>query len=71
MYVEYMSNILQRKRIELEYFHRDTNKSRDKSQDCIWNAGEDFQGRLRSELMEFEYYKLCDECMGLDDELPL
>jgi hypothetical protein len=66
MYVEYMSNILQRKRIELEYFHRDTNKSRG-----IWNAGEDFQGRLRSELMEFEYYKLCDECMGLDDELPL
>ena len=28
MYIEYMSNILQRKRIELEYFHRDTNKSR-------------------------------------------
>ena len=71
-YVDYMVKILQRKRIESNYLHRATNSHRNKSNECIWNAGEEFQQRVKSMLIEkFQYYQFCDECIGSANELPL
>mmetsp|Transcript_793 Transcript_793/g.1502 ORF Transcript_793/g.1502 Transcript_793/m.1502 type:complete len:332 (-) Transcript_793:22-1017(-) len=71
-YRDYMGNILQRKRIESTYFHRPTNQNRNKSKECIWSAGEEFQSRTRQLMIQkYEYYQFCDECMGTENELPL
>ena len=43
-YIDFMSNILQRKRIEADYFDAETNKSQNKTKECIlWDKSEDFK----------------------------
>jgi len=71
-YLDYMGNILQRKRIESEYFHRDMNRKRDMDKECIWKAGPEFQDKVRSIMLQkYEWYNFCDRCIGSDQELPL
>jgi len=71
-YVDYMGNILQHRRIQGDYFHVDTNKPRSKANECLWNAGQDFQDKIRSVLIAYyEIYGFCEECMASGDRLPL
>lgn len=70
-YIKYMGDILQRKRVESEYFHRTSNIPRDKEHECIWNKGPEFQERVLEILRGYEYYEYCEDCMGTSDELPL
>ena len=68
-YVEYMSAILQKKRVGNEYTFRSTNKSRDKNAECIWNDIKKLE-ELRKHLIEsFDYYNFCSKCIGSDDDL--
>ena len=71
-YVDYMGKILQKKRIESEYFHRDSNAKRHKDRECIWQQSEEFQEKVRRKIIEkFPYYQFCERCMGSDMELQL
>lgn len=71
-YIDYMGTILQRKRIESDYFHRASNKPRHKEQECLWNQSDDFKERVKQAMMkQYPYYEFCDKCMGSTDELPL
>ena len=71
-YIDFMSNILQRKRIETDYFHVESNKPRNKTNECIWDASEDFQKKVQSVLLEkYAYYRFCDDCMTSEDKLPI
>jgi hypothetical protein len=71
-YVNYMGSILQHKRIVSEYAKRDTNRHRNKTQECIWQETEEFRDNLRRILREkFKYYEYCHHCMGSKDELVL
>ena len=71
-YVEFMGKILQRKRIESEYFHRETNRPRDKAKECIWSRDKAFQDSIREILFrKYDYYGFCDTCMGTEQELDL
>ena len=71
-YLDYMGNILQRKRIESEYIHRATNAPRHKDRECVWNQSDQWKAHLKRILRHnYEYWAFCDECMGSDDELPL
>lgn len=67
-YTDYMSQFLQRKRIESIYIHRETNKPRNKSAECIWNNPEVAE-RVLEILTSFDYYKFCDDCMGSQNDL--
>lgn len=70
-YVDYMGKILQRKRIESDYFHRDSNLPRDKDSECIWKQSEEFQEQIRTMLKRIFYYEYCEKCMGTSEELVL
>lgn len=69
-YVEFMGSILEHKRIKSDYFHRATNKPRDKEQECIWKAGKEFQDQVAKIMKDnWSYYHFCDECRGSKDDL--
>ena len=70
-YVQYMGTILQHKRIDSEYAFRPSNQPREKEEECLWSAGEDFQAQVLSILMKHEYYAFCEQCLGTDQELSL
>lgn len=65
--VEYQDLIgerLQRKRIQADYVFRDTNKARQKEQECIWNQ-KDIQELVKTHLVNnYQYYNFCDQCIG-------
>jgi hypothetical protein len=68
-YLNYMSERLQRKRIESTYVHRDTNRPRNKSLECIWNEP-DVATQVRDIMLQkYELYGWCEECMGSKDYL--
>jgi hypothetical protein len=68
-YLEYMSERLQRKRIESTHAHRDTNMPRDKKLECIWYEP-DVANQVRDiMLQESDLYGWCNECMGSKDDL--
>jgi len=68
-YMEYITPLLQKKRIQSEYVHRDSNSARDKDSECIWKEP-DLQKKVASFLVEdVEYYSFCDECLGSADDL--
>lgn len=70
-YVDYMGTILQRKRVEAEYIHRDSNKPRDKDKECIWKESHKFREEVLKILQtKYFYYEFCRQCMGSKDELP-
>ena len=70
-YIKYMGTILEHKRIDSEYFSRPSNTPRNKEEECLWSAGEDFQAKVLSVLMKHEYYAFCEQCLGTDQELSL
>jgi len=67
-YMAYMSNKLQRKRITSDFWHRETNKQRNKASECVWS---DKRARkiLDHELMKLDYYAFCSECLHSDKDL--
>jgi hypothetical protein len=68
-YLEYMSKRLQRKRIESDYVHRDTNTPRNKDLECIWKEPH-VANQVRDILLqEYDLYGWCEECMGSKDDL--
>jgi hypothetical protein len=68
-YLEYMSERLQRKRIESNYVHRITNKAHNKISECIWNKP-DVATQVRDILVqEYDFYGWCRECLGSKDDL--
>jgi hypothetical protein len=68
-YVEYMSERLQRKRIESTYVHRNTNRPRKKDLECIWNKP-DLATQVRDIMLQkYDLYGWCKECMGSKDDL--
>ncbi len=67
-YLELMDQFLQRKRIEIPYVHRDSNKPRHKDDECIWE-NPDVADRVLKILHSFDYYKWCKECIGSENDL--
>mmetsp|Transcript_13228 Transcript_13228/g.22661 ORF Transcript_13228/g.22661 Transcript_13228/m.22661 type:complete len:318 (-) Transcript_13228:120-1073(-) len=68
-YLDYMSYKLQRKRIEIDYVHRDTNRHRNKDDECIWK-----DDKVRSEVKkilteEHDYFSFCNNCLGSNNDL--
>lgn len=63
-YISYISQFLQRKRVENTYVHRDTNVPRNKKTECIWEDV-DLQERARRRLLQnYEYFHFCNNCMN-------
>lgn len=69
-YMEYITPMLQKKRIQSNYMHRDSNiKTRNKENECIWKEP-NLQKRVSLFLSEtIEYYSFCKECLGSSDDL--
>ncbi|KAL7462255.1 hypothetical protein ACHAXS_002640 [Conticribra weissflogii] len=68
-YLDYMGTLLQPKRIQSEYIHRESNKPRNKTAECLWTAGEEFKTKVYDILMAMDYYNFCSRCMGSKHEL--
>jgi hypothetical protein len=68
-YLEYMSERLQRKRIENAYVHRDTNQKRNKDDECIWTETDIAEKVRNIMLKKHDLYGWCNECMGSKDDL--
>lgn len=68
-YFALMDGLLQQKKIPAKFTRRETNKSRRKSEECIW-TDKPLQEALRSRLMKAnDYYSFCDQCMGSENDL--
>jgi len=67
-YLDYMGTLLQRKRIETDYVHRDSNRDRNLTAECIWNR-KDILEKVGVLLRRMDYYKFCSECMGSEDDV--
>jgi hypothetical protein len=69
-YVDYMRRHLQPKRIGFteKYIHGDTNKKRNKDEECIWKD-DSLQTQLREVLNSLPYYQFCQTCLGSKDDL--
>jgi hypothetical protein len=67
-YLDYMGQLLERKRLETDYIHRSTNMPRDKTTECIWELP-DLQDQVRRLLRRLDYYRFCAKCMGSKDDL--
>lgn len=71
-YLDYMGNILQKKRIYGgEFANRSVNRPRDKSKECIWS---DANAEVRQQVVQilrknYEYHAWCAECMGSELDL--
>jgi hypothetical protein len=69
-YINYMSQILQPRRIQGWHNHRDTNKPRNKTKECIWNRSESFKDEVRDIMMRISpYNQFCNKCMESKDDL--
>lgn len=69
-YLEYMDPLLERKRIQTPYIHRDSNQPRHKEKECIWENSK-VAHRVRQILLGYDYYQWCDGCMGGENDLLL
>jgi hypothetical protein len=68
-YIDYMSSKLQRKRVENQYVHRETNSPRQKSSECL-RTQPDVASKVRELLLTtYDYYRFCDTCMSSDKNL--
>jgi hypothetical protein len=68
-YLEYMSERLQRKRIENTYVHRDSNGPHKKEDECIWYLP-DIANQVRAIMLErHDLYGWCNTCLGSKDDL--
>ena len=67
-YIKYMDRILERKRLETKYVHRDTNDRWNKENECTWNNTEVAESVLGI-LYKHEYYQWCKDCMGSENDI--
>jgi hypothetical protein len=69
-YIEYMSGKLQTRRlVSAPYIKRETNKSRNKTKECIWERP-DLLEKVNAYLLDkVPYYQFCDACMGSKNEI--
>jgi hypothetical protein len=68
-YIGYMSTKLQRKWIESDYIHRDTNQPRNKTNECIWKEP-DIENTVRDIMLKnYDLYRFCNQCMHTDQDL--
>jgi hypothetical protein len=67
-YMNYLSGILQPRRISMNYVHRDTNYPRDKDKECIWRHPQ-IAEEVYAILLKMPFYRFCDQCMGSPDDL--
>jgi len=71
-YLDYAASKLQKKRIQSQYVHRDSNaRKRDKGSECIWN---DEYADVKEKVLKFllknvDYYKFCNQCLGSENDL--
>ena len=70
-YIEYMGNMMQRKRVDGgEFVPRSTNKKRDKSKECIWSEdNQELRQKIVLIMMKSEYFSWCQECLGSERDL--
>lgn len=68
-YLDYMDGRLQRRKKEVEYLFRATNKPRTPESECIWNDKVVFENAKKYLLSKFDYYQYCDSCIGSKDDL--
>lgn len=69
-YLQYMDHILEKKRLETNYVHRDTNDPRHEENECIWNSPL-VAKRVLDILYDHEYYQWCQDCMGSENNILL
>ena len=68
-YTDYMGKFLDSKAIISEYVMRDTNKKRNKTNECVWTDPA-IQTEIKHFLKEnYDYYSFCDTCLGSQDDL--
>jgi hypothetical protein len=69
-YMDYVSEKLQPRRFVSEnYKQRETNKKRNKKNECIWNH-HSLMARVESYLISnVEYYNFCKQCLGSADDI--
>jgi translation initiation factor 2 beta subunit (eIF-2beta)/eIF-5 len=64
-----LSEKLQPRRFVSEYKKRETNKHRNKKNECIWKRT-DLMVRVESYLnSHVEYYQFCKKCLGSADDI--
>jgi len=68
-YVDYMGEKLQRRRLPVDYVHRDTNKPRDRAVECL-RVNETAAAEVRDMMINnYHYFAFCNECMGSSNAL--
>jgi len=67
-YTDYITPKLQKKRIQSEYVHRESNLPRNKTAECIWKDPI-LVDKVKDILMTFAYYDFCNQCIGSADDL--
>jgi len=68
-YLEFMSDYLQERRVVIDYVHRDTNRPRNKTKECLLE-NQNLAATVREMMIEtFPYYKFCDTCLGSESAL--
>ena len=68
-YLDYMANLLQRKRNENDYVFRVSNPPRHQSKECIWDNPDLVTSVKELMVQEFEYFNFCHHCVGSEDDL--
>jgi hypothetical protein len=68
-YIEYMGQFLQERRNPVDYFHRPTNKKRNKKEECIWKDPKLMDDVSNILKRKYDYFKFCDECLGSMNDL--
>ena len=69
-YTTYMSGILQKRRFQsTPYVKRDTNRPRNKANECIWENRAVLEKIDKYLLETVPYYQFCNDCMGSENEI--
>ena len=68
-YMDYISGKLQPRRLVSEYVQRETNRHREKENECIWKDKGLMQRVEKYLVKNVEYYKFCKECLGSDNDI--
>lgn len=68
-YIGYMGKFLDSKAITSEYAMRDTNRKRNRTNECVWTDPA-IQTEIKHFMKEnYDYYSFCDTCLGSQDDL--
>lgn len=68
-YIDYMEKFLDSKAITSEYVMRDTNRKRNRTNECVWTDPA-IQTEIKHFMKEnYDYYSFCNTCLGSQDDL--